>query len=298
MNTEKKIFALGFFDGVHLGHQALLARCVALAAETDAVPAAITFLRHPLAAFVENPPKLITTDAQRDWLLYHYGIRHIEKFPVTVSFMATPWQDFLEQLVRLGAVGFVCGNDFRFGKDGQGNPERLAAFCALHHFPCEIVPEQKLHGVRISSSHIRQLLNNGDVAQAASFLGHPYGVTGPVVHGQGLGRTIGIPTANIDIPDHVLIPQRGVYACRAMVDGNTYMAVTNVGSRPTVGGDHVTVEPWLLDFSGDLYGKILTLQYHAFLRPERKFDTLEELKAQIMLDARQTRHLLSGDGAL
>ncbi len=288
----RKIFALGFFDGVHLGHQALLSACKALAAERGCATAAITFEAHPLSAFTNEYPPLLSTLSDRVALLGQFGMEQIVNFPVSGQIMATPWQDFLQALLEEGAAGFVCGDDFRFGSKGAGDVHRLREFCEEKGLPCIVVPEQTLDGVRISSSHIRTLLEAGDLAQAERFLGHPFVFTGQVVHGRALGRTIGIPTANLAVPEKQLLPKRGVYACRACVGESCYAAVTNIGSRPTVGGHHVTVESWLLDFDGDLYGKDVTLEFCEFLRPERKFDSLETLKAEIRHNAQQTREIL------
>lgn len=289
---QKKIFALGFFDGVHLGHQALLTECRALAARQQAKACAITFLQHPMALFTPNPPPLINSVEDRDVLLRQYGMEAIYKYPVTKEVMATPWADFLEELLSYGAAGFVCGYDFRFGHKGEGNCEKLREFCRQREIPCVIVPEQDLEGIRISSTHIRGLIEAGNVEEAASFLGHPHFLGGEVVSGRKLGRTIGVPTANILIPGDVVVPKLGVYACETVIDDKTYVAVTNIGSRPTVGGHQVRAESWILDFDGDLYGKEITIEFHKFLRPERKFDSLEALKSQIQSDAAQTIALL------
>ena len=286
---KEKIFALGFFDGVHLGHQALLRECVRLAKQRGAQPAAITFDRHPAALFAEKVPALINATEDRQALLQRYGVGEIHTLPVTREVMSTPWRAFLEQLLGLGAVGFVCGEDFRFGHMGEGTAEKLRAFCEEQGLPCVILPDETVDGKRISSTQIRELLEAGDVAKANRLLGHPHILSGTVVPGRQLGRTIGIPTANLHIPEEVLTPGFGVYACRVCFDGQEFMAVTNVGNRPTVNGHHVTVEPWILDFSGDLYGKNIRLEFHEFLRPERKFDSLEDLKAAISENARQTR---------
>ena len=137
--------------------------------------------------------------------------------------------------------------------------------------------------------HEETALAHGTEEQATAFLGHPHILTGEVVSGYSLGRKLGTPTANLRIPEGIICPRYGVYACRTLVDGKVFAAVTNIGTRPTVGGSHVTVEPWLLDFSGDLYGKRITLEFHQFLRPEQKFESLEELRAEIQNNAAQTR---------
>lgn len=284
-----KIFALGFFDGVHLGHQALLKECCALAEARNAQPCAITFQQHPQSLFVENPPKLINTNADRQRLLRMFGIEAVFSYPVTTAVMGMHWEAFLEELIRSGATGFVCGSDFRFGNRGEGDAQKLEDFCKERNLACRIVGDQMLDGLRVSSTHIRTLLEAGEMEQAVRFLGHPHILTGEVVTGRKIGRTIGIPTANLAIPKEAVQLRHGVYACKATVEGQTLLAVTNVGSRPTVGGHVVTVEPWLLDFKGDLYGKTLTLEFYSFLRPERKFDSLEELKAEIQKNALQTR---------
>ena len=289
---ENRIFALGFFDGVHLGHQALLKACVELAEKMDEETAAITFGQHPQSLYSHQTPPLLGTLQDRFRLLMQYGMDHIYEFPVTNKVMSTNWRAFLDELMDYGGVGFVCGDDFRFGYRGEGNPDTLRSYCAEKGLPCIIVPEQTLEGVRISSTHIRGLIEAGDMETAARFLGHPHMLSGEVVSGRQLGRTIGVPTANILIPEGVVVPKLGVYATECLIDGIRYKAVTNIGSRPTVDGHQVRAESWLLDFDGDLYGKRITLQFNKFLRQEQKFADLEELRQQIQLDAAQTREIL------
>ena len=289
MKQQKRIFALGFFDGVHLGHQALLGACVSLAEAAGAGAAAITFDRHPRSLFTQTPPPLISTAASRRLLLGRYGITYVKQYPVIPEVMGMPWEKFLEGLLEEGAVGFVCGDDFRFGRKNEGNVQSLLKFCEDRGLPCVIVPEQTVDGKRVSSTYIRSQIECGDMETAKRFLGHPHIVSGVVVPGKQLGRTLGIPTANIRLEEGLVVPKFGVYACRLTIDGKAYSAVTNVGTRPTVSGVGVTVEPWILDFDGNLYGQEITLEFHRFLRPETKFGGLEALKAQINRDADTTR---------
>ena len=290
MNT---IFALGFFDGVHLGHQALLKACRCMAEETDCAAGVVTFTGHPDTLVHGHTPVLINTPSDRKKLLTEqFYMDAVVELPFDRDMMVMPWQVFIEMLVeKFGAAGFVCGHDFRFGNRGAGTAALLQEYCAQKGMPCTVVSEQKIDGIPVSSTYIRGLLEEGQMELAVRFLDHPHILTGEVVSGRKLGRTLGIPTANLLIPEGVVRLRHGVYACKAIAEGKEYLAVTNVGSRPTVGGHRVTVEPWLMDFDGDLYGKEITLCFHAFLRPEQKFDSLEALREEIQKNAAQTRKI-------
>lgn len=292
MESTTYIFALGFFDGVHLGHQALLRECCALAAAEGAVPGAITFDKHPQSLFLADPPPLLSTEADRRRLLHRYGISVVHTLPVIRETMEMDWMEFLQRLVALGARGFVCGDDFRFGHRGQGDAAKLRQFCRERGFPCVVVGQQALSGKRISSTLIRSRIDSGDMESATRYLGHPHVLTGTVVHGQKIGRKLGFPTANLLIPPAVAVPKFGVYACRAVIDGKSYPAVTNVGTRPTVSGMGITVEPWILDFEGDLYDRQIRVEFYRFLRPEMKFPDLEALQREILRNAEETRAYL------
>lgn len=282
------IYALGFFDGVHLGHQALLDAVKSLA--LPGMRGVVTFLDHPDTLVLGQTPGLINTPEDRELLLKHYGMDRIVALPFDEKTRSTPWRAFLEDLRQnYGAAGFVCGEDFRFGAKGAGNAALLAQVCREAGLPFAVVPEQTVDGCRVSSTRIRELLADGKMEQAVACMGHPYILTGTVVHGHQLGRTLGIPTANLAFPKGLAIPRFGVYGCTTYIDGKTYLAVTNLGTRPTVEGRHITVEPWILDYEGDLYGRTVTLEFHCFLRPERKFSSLEELKTTILGNAQELR---------
>lgn len=286
---QQTIFALGFFDGVHLGHQALLTACRELAEKYSCRVGVVTFGAHPDALVLGKAPVLLNTSEDRKRLLQGYGAEEILELPFDEKMRAMPWQDFVRMLRDKGAAGFVCGADFRFGYRGEGNAQKLASYCEESGLPWAVVPEQKVAGIRISSTHIRELLKMGNVLEANRLLGHPHFLTGEVVKGKQLGRQLGFPTANLLLPSGVLVPRFGVYATKVAVDGNAYPAVTNIGTRPTVNGQNVNVECHLLDFAGDLYGKEITVAFYDFLRPEQKFDSLEALKAQIAEDTAQVR---------
>lgn len=288
---NKTIYALGFFDGVHIGHAALLRSCRALAEEKKCRCGVVTFGSHPDTLVAGNTPRLINTYADRERLLKErFSMDTVISLPFDEQMRQMPWQDFLQMLVsRYGAAGFVCGEDFRFGRQGLGNGESLAGFCRERGFPWAVVPEQTLDGLRVSSTYIRSQIACGDMETAVRFLGHPHILTGRVIHGHQLGRRLGIPTANLRLPEELVVPRFGVYICRAIVEGIAYPAVTNIGSRPTVGGQGITVEPWILDYEGDLYGEEITLECYRFLRPEQKFPSLEALTEEIHRNAQQVR---------
>ena len=288
---NKTIYALGFFDGVHLGHGALLLKCRDLAAEGGFAAGAVTFDAHPQSLVLHNAPGLINTSRDRERLLREqYSMETVVTLPFDEKMRTMAWEDFLAMLRRdYGAAGFVCGADFRFGYRGQGNAELLKAYCQEAGLPWAVVPDQILDDVRISSTYIRSQIESGDMATAVRFLGHPHILTGTVVPGKQLGRKLGFPTANLHLPEGLAVPKFGVYACGCIVDGVRFPAVTNIGTRPTVEGDHITVEPWIMDYSGDLYGRDITLEFYYFLRPEQKFPSLDALKEEIQKNAAETR---------
>ena len=287
---QRRIIALGFFDGVHLGHQALLRRCREMARECNCIAAALTFSAHPETLVAGKAPALINTPADRKRLMKAFGMEEVIVLPFDREMMAMPWQDFFHMLRQeYGAVGLVCGRDFRFGRFGQGTRNSLRAICREYGVRCAVVEDESLDGVKVSSTHIRSLLENGQMEEAGRFLGHPHTLSGSVVTGRRLGRKLGFPTANVLIPEETVCPKHGVYACKAWAEGKEYLAVTNVGSRPTVEGHQVRSETWLLDFDADLYGKELTLDFYAFLRSEQKFASLEELTAAVQADGEHCR---------
>lgn len=291
---RERVIALGFFDGVHLGHGALLRRAAEEAKKRGCESAVFTFDRPPKEVITGVPCPLINSPEDRAELVKRlYGIDEMLMVPFDDEMRTTPWDRFVTDILvgRYGAVHLVAGHDHHFGHKNQGSPELLREKCAELGLGCDIIPAVTIGGVTVSSTHIRKLLEEGDVETARAFLGHPHVLTQTVGHGRQLGRTIGIPTANLVAPPHVLLPRRGVYAAKiTLPDGRAFGGVTNVGVRPTVNnGQDVTVEPWILDFDGDLYGQAIRVEFYRRLRDERKFDSLAALKSQIETDAVKTR---------
>lgn len=299
MNEQKRVIALGFFDGVHRGHGALLSRVAGKAAELGAAPAAVTFDTHPENLIFGSPMPLINSPLDRAELMRrYYGIREVIVAHFDDRMMHMPWEDFItEFLVREhGAVHLVAGHDFHFGYKGEGNPDRLREKCARLGVGCDIIPKVELDGITISSTYIRTLLAQGEIERANYFLGHPHPLTDTVQHGKKLGSTLGFPTVNLRFQPGVLIPARGVYAARVWFEnGESRCAVTNVGVRPTVDSHgEVNVEGFILDFDGDLYGQTVRMEFYRYLRGEQKFPTLEALREEIMRNAEETRAYFRG----
>lgn len=292
---KKTIYALGFFDGVHRGHAALLSACRSLAEVENCRAGVVTFDVHPDILVKGADLALINTPRDRDWMLTeNFAMDTVVSLPFDEEMRSMPWDRFLKMLEKEhNAAGFVCGEDFRFGHKGSGNAGILREYCKKRGFPIAVIPEQTVDGIRISSTYIRSQIEAGDMATAVKFLGHPHILSGTVVHGQALGRKLGIPTANLRLPEGLVMPKFGVYACGCLVGQKRYPAVTNVGKRPTVAGTNITVEPWILDYSGDLYDQEITLEFYYFLRPEQKFPSLEDLQAEIRRNAEETREYLA-----
>ena len=290
---KERVIALGFFDGVHLGHAALLRRTVEEAQKRGAAPAVFTFDRPPKEVVTGVPCPLIASPEDRKGLLEReFGIKDVLMVPFDREMMTTPWDEFVTKILveRYHAVHLVAGHDHHFGHKNQGSPELLVEKCAELGLGCDIIPKVELDGITVSSTYIRSLVGMGQMARAERYLGHPHVLTQEVRHGRRIGHTIGVPTINLVVPPHVLVPSHGVYVTRVFLpDGESYPAVTNVGTRPTVNnGTDITVEPWLLGFDGDLYGARVRVEFHKRLRDEIRFDSLDALRDQIQKDAKAT----------
>ncbi|BAB76547.1 bifunctional riboflavin kinase/FAD synthetase [Anabaena sp. FACHB-709] len=333
--------ALGKFDGVHLGHQRVIQPVLqstrsaqtwgdaldssAQSANPPAAPqeriysTVVTFRPHPQEFFTGQARTWLTPLDEKVQQLRSLGVDQLVLLPFDKELTALSPEEFVEKILvqQLRCQRISVGQDFCFGKQRRGTAKDLQLIAAKYHIPVSIVPLQtsdgqfledgncgsfeSLEDAPISTSLIRQALETGDIKTANRFLGRPYILIGVVVEGEQLGRTIGFPTANLELPKDKFVPRQGVYAVRVKILGESadanipleILGVMNIGNRPTVNGTYSSVEVYLLDWSGDLYGKELAVQLVDFLRPEQKFPSLEALKAQIQQDCTVARQILS-----
>ncbi|WP_407568883.1 riboflavin biosynthesis protein RibF [Deinococcus altitudinis] len=280
------VVAVGSFDGVHLGHQALLARLKERSRHYR-VPSVVYTFDPPTRVFTQGVEFLSTLPEKLE-LLARYGIDEVIAVPFNQEFASRPKEAFLGDLRLLRPRALVVGEDFHFGRDRAGGLSDLKDVCA----DVVALPMHSLSGEDIKSTRVREMLKSGDVEGASRFLGRHYDAQGVVVRGDQLGRTIGYPTANIRVPEGKALPL-GVFAAKTFIDGVNYPGMANVGFRPTVNGRELRFEVNLFDFSGDLYGKEVQVKFWHFLRGEQRFGGLDELKEQLARDAQNARTSLT-----
>ena len=294
MIQKKRVIALGYFDGIHIGHAALMKRVLEIGDSTALVPSVITFDSHPRTMVDGKAVPLINSPEDRAGLLRRvFGIDdiiflHFDKTTVSMS-----WDKFIDHLVEeFGAKHLVAGSNFKFGFGAEGSSTHLAEKCKDAGIGCDIIENITYDGIISSSTYIRELLAAGDIERANEFLGHPHVLTDIVHYGYKLGRTLDAPTINMRFAQGVLVPAFGVYATKVFIeDGNQpenkdgYIGVTNIGTRPTVdNSENITAETHILNYQRNLYGHQVRIEFYTRLRPEIKFNTIEDLKTQIAKD--------------
>lgn len=284
---------IGNFDGVHLGHQALLANLIRLARQDDTRSVLLSFSPNPKVFFSGEKGFYLSTPGEKTALLSRLGIDDvlIIAFEQKLANMAAT--DFMAELTRrINLKGFVVGEDFVFGHNRQGTTEVLAEFCEKQGIPFVVFPELMMDGEPVSSTRIRRALNDGKVDEARRLLGRPYAMCAKVISGEQIGKSIGVPTGNLELGPDKFLPKRGVYATIAHLREKDYPAVTNVGVRPTFSEQEiVSVETLILDFNDDIYGEELRVEFIQCLRPEQKFDSVQALTQQIEKDKLITRRI-------
>ncbi len=294
-SLRRPVVAIGNFDGVHRGHGAVIATTLERARGGHRPAAAMTFEPHPRSLFQPDEPSFrLTSEAAKLRLLAATGLDGAIVLSFDAALASLTAEQFVADILvdRLAIAGAVIGFNFYFGKDRQGSPDFLVAQGAHHGFAVDVVPPFMLHGQRVSSGAVRDALATGQAARATELLGYPWFVTGQVVHGDQRGRELGYPTANLRLdPDCAL--KHGVYAVRIGIGGQRYDGVANFGRRPMFDTGAVLLEVYLFDFSGDLYGAALDVAFIAWIRPELKFDSVEDLIRRMDDDCQHARHALA-----
>jgi riboflavin kinase/FMN adenylyltransferase len=288
--------SIGNFDGVHLGHQALIRQLKSLAAEERTVAGVLTFNPHPRLLFNPNTAPFLLDSAHEKCLhLMELDPDLVLELPFDQGLASMDAEAFIELLVnKLHMRGLIVGSGFALGHERRGNTAQLRALCAARKIRFEEFGAVSLDGQRVSSGQIRQAVNTGRMDSAAKLLGRPYTVIGPVREGKRLGSRLGFPTANQIVDASKLLPRYGVYASWAVLEGKRYKGVTGVGVRPTVEiCGKPNVETWILDFDGNIYGEVLQVDFMEYLREEKKFESVEAMISQIKNDALHAREVLN-----
>ena len=282
--TERLALALGYFDGLHIAHEAVL-RAALEQKNTGLTPAVLLFDRHPESVLSGREVPKLLTEEDRDALLVSMGFRLVKLSFAEIKDLAP--ETFVRDILRdrLGCAYVSCGYNYRFGKGGAGNAALLQTLGKENGIAVSVCPQVTLNGEPVSSSAVRAAVAEGDMCKVTAMLGRPLSFTAPVFKGDRRGRTLGTPTVNQYLPQGFIIPAYGVYASVTQIEGVTYASVTNIGARPTFGGGSVRSETYIIGFSGNLYGRNVRVGLLSFLRKEMKFPSAEALKAQISRDA-------------
>lgn len=286
--------ALGCFDGVHVGHRAVIKEARKRADELGCALLALTFDEPPRNLFAKDKVPTICSTEEKLSMLDGLGVDVAVCVPFTADILEISAEDFVRELLlhRMRAIHVVCGYDYTFGKGAMGNASLIENICAPMNVGVDIIPEQTLDGVAISSSLIRKSVSEGKMEYASALLGRPFSLTLRVTHGQHLARRLGFPTVNALPPNNRLLPKNGVYVTEIYADGEKHYGITNVGIRPTVDTNIMCVETHIFDFNGDLYDKEITVSFLHFLREERKFDSVDKMATQIKSDINSAKRYI------
>jgi len=291
------VLTIGTYDGVHLGHKMILNRIQDIADSIDGESVMLTFVPHPrLVLYPHNPLFLISTLEEKLSLLSRLGLDHVVIMPFTKEFSSITAEDYIEKVLveNFHPSYIVVGYDHRFGRERKGDMQMLQQYSEKYHYKVEEIPAQTIDDISVSSTKVRQAVMEGNIKEANILLAHPYSISGTVVHGDKLGRTIGFPTANISVSKHKLIPALGVYACIVEIRERKYMGALSISYRPTVTASRdLRIEVYILDFDGDIYDQEINLILYEKIREDKKFDSLAIMTAAIDDDVMKVRQILT-----
>ncbi len=287
-NDRQSVITIGTFDGVHIGHKAILKRVVETAKKENLDSVVLTFFPHPRMVLQQKADiKLINTIEERTELLEKTGLDHLVIHPFTHAFSRLTALEYVRDILvnSLKAKKIIIGYDHRFGRNRNADIDDLKEFGKTYNFEVEEISAKEIDDVAISSTKIRKSLSEGDIETANSYLGYHFMISGEVVKGKAIGRTINYPTANLELKEtYKLVPQNGVYIVQSIIDGEKFFGLTSIGTNPTVGGTKKTIETHFLNFNKDLYGKEITIEFLKYIRQEETFDSVELLRQEILKD--------------
>lgn len=295
-NDRQSIVTIGTFDGVHIGHKAILKRLVETAKKENLDSVVLTFFPHPRMVLQQKSDiKLINTINERTQLLENTGLEHLVIHPFTHAFSRLTALEYVRDILvnSLKAKKIIIGYDHRFGRNRNADIDDLKEFGKTYNFEVEEISAKELDDVAISSTKIRKALNEGDIDTANSYLGYHFMISGEVIKGKAIGRTIQYPTANLKLKEsYKLVPKNGVYVVQSLIEGKRIFGITSIGTNPTVGGKEKTIETHFLNFNEDLYGKEITIEFLKFIRDEETFDSVEILRQEIIKDEKFAKQYL------
>ncbi|MBX2827805.1 MAG: bifunctional riboflavin kinase/FAD synthetase [Flavobacteriaceae bacterium] len=296
-STKGCVVTIGTFDGVHLGHQAIIERLVNLAKQEGLDAVLLTFFPHPRMVLQKDVDlKLINTLSEKRERLESLGVDHMIVEPFTKEFSRLTALEYVRDILvnQLNAKHIIIGYDHRFGRNRTANIDNLKEYGDTYGFQVEEISAQELDDVAISSTKIRNALDNGDIQTANDYLGYHFSLTGTITEGKGIGKTLGYPTANLEVDQpYKLIPKKGVYLVRSSYQSNPLYGLTSIGTNPTVGGTNTTIETFFMDFEGDLYNESMTIEFITNIREEKNFDSVEDLIKAIEEDEAYARNFLN-----
>lgn len=285
-DINKSVVTIGNFDGPHKGHQVLISKAIEYAKLNNVKSVVFTFENHPANYFKKDAVKNIVPNGEKIKRLKALGADYVINIPFDDFMTKISAYDFVKDILvsKLNAQKIIVGYDFNFARNKEGNTSVLRQLSSEFGFELEIVKPIKINGVRVSSTLIRDLILQGKVYEVSNYLGYSYELSGKVIHSKKLGRTIGFPTANIEINEDVVIPKGGIYATKVHIDDEIFYGATNIGYNPTVNGQRLSIETNILDFDRDIYGEVIKLEFLERTRDEKKFSSIEELKNQLEKD--------------
>lgn len=283
---DKSVVTIGKFDGIHKGHEVLIEKTVDYSKQEQLTSVVFTFKNSPISYFSNIITREIITEVEKMNKLKLLGVDVVIDIPFNKDMAEISAEDFVKQILvdKLGAKKLIIGHDFAFARKREGTPPILKILGKKYGFDVEVIEPVVINNIRVSSTHVKDLIYAGRVDEIKNYLGRNYAIEGTVIHAKQLGRTLGFPTANLRLQENLIIPKRGIYATKVHIGNEVYVGATNIGYNPTVNGEKMSVETNILQFDKDIYGKTIKLEFLERIRDEKKFKDLNELKLQLKMD--------------